>query len=197
MRAKDKHPKYILKRENKHTHMALLRWVASEERPIGDQEHSKMTKQRTRGGGDAGQALPSPHVKPNSVFRGLCLPGVYDPALHDWSDTPEGAPDGTRYPTATGRDEVAESVEGLLRLNPDLTLQKPPFGVPMLVWHGLVPPSPQHRSIISGDHTGAMGVGNVERAGQHHLNDLRPWPAGPDDAGEGEGEVRRREVGAN
>ena len=27
----------------------------------------------------------------------------------------------------------------------------------MLVWHGLVPPSPHHRRIMSGDHTGAMG----------------------------------------
>ena len=122
-------------------------------------------KQRTREGGDARQATPSPHVKPNSIFRCLCLPGVYHPFLHDWSDAPEGAPDGIRYPTPTGRDEVAESVAGFFRRNPDGSLQKPPFGVPMLVWHGLVPPSPHHRSITSDDHTGAMGVRNGGRVG--------------------------------
>ena len=46
----------------------------------------------------------------------------------------------------------------------------------------------RHRSIMSDDHTGAMGgVWNGKRVGQHHLNDLRPRSAGPDDAGEGEG----------
>ena len=55
----------------------------------------------------------------------------------------------SRYPTPTGRDEVAESVAGFLRRNPDGSLIKAPFGVPMLVWHGLVPPSPHHRSIMS------------------------------------------------
>ena len=55
----------------------------------------------------------------------------------------------------------------------------------MLVWHGLVPPSPQHRSIMRGDHTGAMGVGNGERVGQHRLNDLRPGEGGGSQAGSG------------
>ena len=76
-----------------------------------DREETGQARQR-------GDQEPSPQWAANSVFPTLCLP-CYDPAKHDWDDAPEGAPDGTRYPTPTGRDETA----GVCRRNPDGTLQ--------------------------------------------------------------------------
>ena len=80
-----------------------------------DREETGQARQR-------GDQEPSPQWAANSVFPTLCLP-CYDPAKHDWDDAPEGAPDGTRYPTPTGRDETA----GVCRRNPDGTLQRQPL----------------------------------------------------------------------
>ena len=156
-------------------------------------KNAAATAKRKRGDGDnTGQARqrgdpePSPHWAANSVFLTLCLP-CYDPAKHDWHDAPEGAPDGIRYPTPTGRDEIAEGVAGFCRRNPDGTLQRQPLGVPFLVRHGLVPPSDRQRSIMRGENSGAMGVRDGGSCDQDHPTNLRPGQGGADDAGEGGG----------